>query len=674
MTRVVSRFPRPVREIENLFIPLPDGCRLAARLWMPADADRDPVPAILEYLPYRKRDGTAARDALTHPYFAGHGYAAVRVDMRGNGDSDGLMWDEYLKQEQDDALAVIAWLRDQPWCTGRVGMIGISWGGFNGLQVAARAPEGLDAVVTIASTVDRYGDDIHYKGGCLLLENFGWSAVMQSYSSRPPDPAMVGTRWRDMWLERLNHQPLLIENWLAHQRRDSFWKHGSVAEDYGAIKAAVLTVGGWGDGYRNTMDHLVRNLTAPVKAIAGPWVHKYPHFAKPAPQIGFLQECLRWWGHWLKDRPTGVADDPAFRLYVMAGAPPRTDYTERSGRWIAETTWPSPAIARRHFHLADGALLDRPAANPAAATATLRSPHTTGLASGEYSSFGGAGEWPGDQRIDDAGSLVFDSAPLAEDIDIVGGANFTVTLASDRPQANLIVRLGDVAPDGAVTRITLGMLNLCHRGGHETPRPLTPGAAVTVAVPLDQMAYRLAAGHRLRLSLSTQYWPFIWPSPTAPTLTLEVAGAVLDLPVRDPGAPSPPVTFPPVETAPPQNLEVHRAASTRRQVRIDQVSGVTTLEVADDSGLATDRDTGLTTGAAVREVYTIHPDDPLSARVEIWRRQHLSRDGWRVETETHAQMTADADSFFITGDLRAFENGALVTTRDWRSRHRRDFV
>ena len=205
MTRVVSRFPRPVREIENLFIPLPDGCRLAARLWMPADADRDPVPAILEYLPYRKRDGTAARDALTHPYFAGHGYAAVRVDMRGNGDSDGLMWDEYLKQEQDDALAVIAWLRDQPWCTGRVGMIGISWGGFNGLQVAARAPEGLDAVVTIASTVDRYGDDIHYKGGCLLLENFGWSAVMQSYSSRPPDPAMVGTRWRDMWLERLNH-------------------------------------------------------------------------------------------------------------------------------------------------------------------------------------------------------------------------------------------------------------------------------------------------------------------------------------------------------------------------------------------------------------------------------------------------------------------------------------
>ena len=126
---------------------------------------QDPVPALLEYLPYRKRDGTHVRDALTHPYFAGHGYAAIRVDMRGNGDSDGLMLDEYAKQEQDDALEVIAWLAKQTWCTGKVGMFGISWGGFNALQVAARKPPALKAIVTICSTDDRYEDDIHYKGG-----------------------------------------------------------------------------------------------------------------------------------------------------------------------------------------------------------------------------------------------------------------------------------------------------------------------------------------------------------------------------------------------------------------------------------------------------------------------------------------------------------------------------
>jgi uncharacterized protein len=130
-------FPRKVKETENFFIPLSDGTKLAARIWMPVDAAKSPVPALLEYLPYRKRDGTIVRDALTHPYLAGHGYASVRVDMRGSGDSDGLLRDEYTEQEQQDALEVIAWLARQKWCSGRVGMFGISWGGFNALQVAA---------------------------------------------------------------------------------------------------------------------------------------------------------------------------------------------------------------------------------------------------------------------------------------------------------------------------------------------------------------------------------------------------------------------------------------------------------------------------------------------------------------------------------------------------------
>jgi len=227
--RIVENFPRRVREIENVFIPLSDGCRLAARIWLPEDAEQNPVPAILEYLPYRKRDGTVERDQLTHPYFAGHGYAGVRVDMRGCGDSDGILYDEYLKQEQDDCLEVLRWLAAQPWCTGAVGMMGISWGGFNGLQVAARRPPELKAVVTLCSTDDRYADDIHYMGGCLLNDNLAWASTMFAYQSRPPDPAVVGEdRWREMWLKRLEEEPLLVENWLRHQRRDDFWKHGSV--------------------------------------------------------------------------------------------------------------------------------------------------------------------------------------------------------------------------------------------------------------------------------------------------------------------------------------------------------------------------------------------------------------------------------------------------------------
>ena len=215
--KTVTDFPRQIVEFPDMGIVMPDGCRLSARVWMPDDADQNPVPAILEHLPYRKRDGTTARDALTHPYFAGHGYASIRVDMRGNGDSEGLMEDEYSEQELQDAVDVIAWAVSQPWCPATVGMMGISWGGFNCLQVAAKQPPALKAVISLCSTVDRYADDIHYKGGCLLNENFGWGSTMLSYSSRPPDPAIVGDAWREMWLNRLENEPFLSPLWLRHR-------------------------------------------------------------------------------------------------------------------------------------------------------------------------------------------------------------------------------------------------------------------------------------------------------------------------------------------------------------------------------------------------------------------------------------------------------------------------
>jgi putative CocE/NonD family hydrolase len=123
--RIVRNFPHEVAEIENIFIPLSNGMKLAAKMWRPVDAETAPVPAIIEYLPYRKRDRQMLRDSQIHRYFAGHGYACLRIDLRGSGDSDGLMFDEYLKQEQDDALELIAWIASQPWCSGSVGMMGV---------------------------------------------------------------------------------------------------------------------------------------------------------------------------------------------------------------------------------------------------------------------------------------------------------------------------------------------------------------------------------------------------------------------------------------------------------------------------------------------------------------------------------------------------------------------
>ena len=366
---IVTQFPRQVREIENLFITLSDGCRLAARIWLPADAEQKPVPAILEYLPYRKRDGTTERDHLTHPYFAGNGYACLRVDMRGSGESDGLLEDEYLKQEQDDCLEVMAWIAAQPWCTGSIGMIGISWGGFNGLQVAARRPPELKAVISLCSTDDRYNDDIHFMGGTLLNDNLHWASVMLAYMARTPDKALLGDAWRETWLNRLKNEPLLVANWLKHQRRDDFWKHGSVCEDWSAITCPVYLVSGWADGYSNTVPRMLEHLTCPKKGLVGPWAHKYPHFGKPGPQIGFLQESLRWWDKWLKGIETGIMDEPQYRVWMEEPVPPRSFYSERPGRWVAEPAWPSANIKPQLLALDTGGKLSaKPGAESAVPT------------------------------------------------------------------------------------------------------------------------------------------------------------------------------------------------------------------------------------------------------------------------------------------------------------------
>lgn len=670
--KTVTELPRAVRESPDLGIVMADGCRLSARVWMPEDATADPVPAILEFLPYRKRDGTTARDALTHPYLAGHGYACLRVDMRGNGDSEGLMEDEYSPQELSDACEVIAWIAAQPWCTGAVGMMGISWGGFNALQVAALQPPALRAIVTLCSTVDRYGDDIHYKGGCLLNENLGWGATMWSYSSRPPDPALRAD-WRELWLRRLEAEPFLPALWLAHQRRDDYWRHGSVCEDYGAISAATLAVGGWGDSYRNAVDALVSHLDAPAKGIVGPWVHKYPHFAVPEPRIGFLQEALRWWDRWLKDIDTGVEDDPAMRLYLMDGVRPARWHDTRPGRWIAERFWPAPAIDTARMPLRAGgvlgpggdALAGRAAEDEDADAAErievpVASPMTCGMEGGEFCAIWLGPEMPGDQRPDDALSACFDSAPMAQ-TDIVGAPVLLLRLRADRPLAQVAVRLNHLHPDGASTRITWGALNLAHRDGPAAPEPLVPGEEVEVRVALDQIAYRLPEGHRLRVAVSSAYWPMLWPAPRAATLVL--TGGTLELPVRPPAA-GPEWSFPEPEAAPPERTVAHRAPAHVRRSETDQRSGFVTLVIEDDFGLTEHLDHGMISGGIARERWEIHPDDPLSARgTTHWTQEHRRGD-WRVRTETHAAMWSDATTFHLTARIEAYEGDRLVHARD----------
>ena len=659
----VSDFPRRVREIENVFIPLNDGTRLAARIWLPEDAERNPVPAILEYLPYRKRDGTAERDALTHPYFAGHGYAAVRVDMRGSGESDGILLDEYLKQEQDDCLEVFQWLAKQPWCTGACGMIGISWGGFNGLQVAARRPPELKAVISLCSTDDRYADDIHYMGGALLRENLTWGATMFSHQTRPPDPALVGERWREMWMERLENLPFFPADWLEHQRRDAFWRHGSVCEDWSAIQCAVYAVGGWADAYRNAIPRLLENLRVPRKGLIGPWAHLYPHFAVPGPRIGFLQECLRWWDKWLKGIETGIMDEPMLRAWMQETVRPAAQIEERPGRWVAETAWPGPTITPRKMFLTGNGLTG---AAGAAEPIAFASPESTGTASGTWCSHGNQWDEPADQRWDDAGSLCFDTQPLTERIEILGAPVLELEIASDKPQANLIARLCDVHPDGASTRVTWGVLNLTHHASHAEPAPLVPGKPYRIRLQLCDIGWAFRPGHRIRIALSTAYFPLVFPSPEHATLTLTAGTAALTLPARPRNPDDAELRpFAPPAAAPPERRTPLRAGACTRTVTRDNFSNETIFTTFDDDGRVRIDATDLEVGFSRRHEFRVRDDDPLSIRMETDWTKEMGRGPFQVRTATRIVMTATREEFHMHAQCDAYEGDKRVFARNW---------
>ena len=671
--RTIVTFPHPVRVIENTWIQLADGVRLAARIWLPVEAEQNPVPAILEYLPYRKDDGTAIRDRVIHEYFAGHGYASVRVDMRGSGDSDGLLLDEYLPQEQQDALEVIAWIASQPWCAGKVGMMGISWGGFNSLQVAAHRPPALKAIISVCSTDDRYTDDCHYMGGCVLgSDMLNWASIMFAYNGLPPDPEVVGERWREMWFNRLENTPPFIESWLSHQQRDDFWKQGSVDENYAAIDCPVYAVGGWTDPYTNSVPRLLEKLSVPRKGLIGPWSHSYPHTAVPHPAIGFLQESLRWWDHWLKGIDTGVMDEPMLRVWIPEGVPPRPLEPEWPGRWVAEAHWPPAQIASKDLFFGDGRLSET---STFVGEETLLGAQINGATAGVWCPYGNKFGLPVDQRTDDGLSLCFTSAPLNEPVEILGFPHIDLKLAVDQPSALLAVRLCDVAPDGASRLVSWGLLNLTHRNGHERPEPLQPAQTYQVSVQLNVVAHRMTAGHRWRVAISPTYWPHAWPSPEAVRLTVCTGEeSKLILPVRLPSELDESLaSFEPAEGAPTLEYESLRPEDATRTFAYDVTKGQ--LQMVDRIDDGRNRlSNGIIYDSFITNIFSIIEGQPTSASVQCRRQIEISRGEWVTRVETSSVMTGDKDHFYLTNLLDAYEGQVRVFTKSWTRKIHRELV
>ncbi len=662
-----------VQAIEHFWIPLADGTRLAARMWIPENLD--PVPAILEYIPYGKRSGTRGRDEPMHSWFASKGYAAIRVDMRGSGESDGLLEDEYLKLEQDDALEVIDWISKQPWCTGKVGMMGKSWGAFNALQVAARRPPALKAVISVCTTDDRYNDDIHYMGGCLLNDNLWWGTFMLAYQARPADAELVGHSWREQWLERIEHMPFWPALWMKNQHRNEYWKQGSICEDWNAIECPVFVTGGWTDAYTNSVPRILENLKVPRLGIIGPWAHLYPHSGSPGPAIGFLQEAVKWWDHWLKNEDNKIMDEPIMRAYMEEWTQPNGWYDESPGRWISESSWPSKTISSNEFYFAGGRLTGE--RNLEDEEMSIKSPLWTGSAVGEWMATGVPGELPTDQTVDDELSLTFDSEVLEKRIEIFGMPELILEVASDKPLANLCARLCDVAPDGSSRRISYQMLNLSHVDSHEHPKELEPGTFYKAKLKLKMCGYAFDPGHRIRIALSTNYWPLIWPAPEPLTLKIRTNQCVLKLPVRPQNDQEQVIRFEKPVRGPATPITQMAKGKIERSFSIDSKTNTATYITNGEGGVfgeGTERfdEIDTTIEHNLKRELTIGKDDPLSAHYILTQSFTITKNDTEIDIHTTVEMSSDEKNFFLNGTLDAYENGTKCSSRTFTEEIPRD--
>jgi len=666
--------PRPFQVLDTEWVTLDDGARLAVRIWLPAAAAGRPVGAIVDWVPYRRADGTAAGDAAWGGYFARHGFAFVRPDARGSGDSDGVMEDEYTEREQRDCERLLHWLAAREWCNGAVGMIGISWGAFAALQQAARAPRPLRGIIPIHGSDDRYADDVHYIGGCVsALDMTHWATSMMAYLNQPPDPAVVGDRWRSLWRRRLEHAAPWTVHWLAHQRRDEYWRQGSACERYGAIRCPVFAVGGWSDGYRDMVLRMLEHAAGPVRGLIGPWGHTSPESGAPGPAIGFLQECVRFFDACLHGADNGFFDEPALISWMQEPVAPAGSYGQRPGRWVAEPSWPSPNVREWTHRLeGDGRLVPDPGradasqapaqGSPGSPTRAVCSPQTTGVEGGVWCGDGSPADAPLDQRPDDGGSLCWDGEPLPERVELLGCGQARLTVCVDRPQALLAVRVCDVAPDGAATLIARGLLNLSRRQGHDRSVPMPVGEPVEVVVALQSTAYALPAGHRLRLAISTSYWPWAWPAPEPVTATVHCGPAsVLSLPLREPSALDGQIRpFGPPESAERLTTEVRSLHPGGRSVRRDLSSGE--LVVRFDWHDRRERLVGTNTelGEHNHAEYRIVEGDPLSATVRCEVTTSIDRPGWHAEVRATSLITSDRERFVVNTSLDALKDGVRV--------------
>ena len=518
-----------VLTIREVMIPMPDGIQLAADLYMPADIPAgEHLPVLLEYTPYRKNDSRGSKYRM-YTYFVKRGYVVARVDIRGTGNSQGRTIPyEYSEIELSDGDAVIAWLAKQDWSNGNVGMFGISWGGFNSIQMAVRKPPALKAFVALMATEDLYQEDVHYMDGIIHIDSW-----MMSHDLSNAMPGAPEFRLDEDWLRNRFEVEPSVFTYMREQRDGSFWDRASARDKYEQIQIPGYYIGGWYDGYRDSPPRMLEHVKAPVKAMIGPWDHYYPHNAWPAPQVEWRHEAVRWFDQWLKGIDTGILDEPRFAVYVRDWHPPGPGVDEIPGHWRWEEGWPIERSVTKTFYAGqDHGLSSSPSAQ---ATHSLKYKPSVGLAGGGPVMWWG--NIPPDQQSMDDYSLIYDSHPLDSPLEILGMPRAILKVSADVSRANWVVRICDVAPDGSVTQVGGAAFNGTHRKSAREPEDLIPGKVFPLEIEMHFTSWVFPKGHRIRFAINNAQWPMLWPTPYQMTTTLAIGGvegARIELPVVPP--------------------------------------------------------------------------------------------------------------------------------------------
>ncbi len=656
--------------ISQVWIPMEDGVRLAADIYFPdAQGGAQPYPVLLEYLPYRK-DESRARNYSLYSYFLNEGYAVVRVDIRGTGNSEGVTIPyEYSDIELDDGEEVIDWLSKQDWSTGKVGMFGISWGGFNSIQMAMRNPPAMKAFVSLMATDNLYQEDVHYIDG--IMHTDSWMMSHDLNTSMPGAPDFVMDK---EWLNnRFNRKPSVYA-YMQQQRDGPWWDRASAKGQYDKIKIPGFHIGGWYDGYRNSLPRMLEHVDAPVKAMIGPWDHYFPHNAWPKPQMEWRHEAVRWFDQFLKDEDTGILEEPKFAVYVRDYYPPDPATPEIPGRWRWEDGWPIERIQNQvWFAQADNGL-----STEAAETTTHNMTYkaSIGLEGGGPTMWWGS-ITPDQQAMDDF-SLVYDSEPLTAPIEILGRPVAKLNVSANATRANWVVRISDVAPDGQVTQVAGAAFNGTHRNSARNPEDIVPNEVFPLEIQLHLTSFVFPKGHKVRIAISNSMWPMLWPTHTPYTSTLQIGGdngARIELPVVPPGA--------------------ERTPQWQEPVITERLEGFKTLDSGNITGYAAiteikiDPETGEAYGFATNSGATQYPwgikrfeeeiehrtSDENPANTSVIGRYALTQEleGRALRFEQDVSFTSDKENFRLKFDRRVYVDGELFGEKVWDEEIERDF-